>query len=42
MTNPAGEPSEDVLWLDFGRRLMLQFHGSVITSDGDLLGPVIN
>ena len=33
MSNPAGEAENGVLRLDFDRRLMMQFRGTVITSD---------
>ena len=37
MADPAGETDRGALRLDFDRRVMLRFHGSVITSDGGLL-----
>ncbi len=33
MAHPMGESESDVVRLDFNRRLMLQFRGSVVTSD---------
>jgi hypothetical protein len=33
MTNPAGERPNEVLRVDFDRRLTMQFRGSVVTSD---------
>ena len=32
MAHPTGEPESDVVRLDFDRRLMLQFRGSVVTA----------
>ena len=37
MADPAGEADRGALRLDFDRRVMLRFHGTVITSDGGLL-----
>ena len=37
MANPAVGSKDEILKLDFNRRLMLQFRGSVVTSDAGLL-----
>ena len=37
MGNPSGEADRRALRPDFDRRLMLQFHGTAITSDAGLL-----
>jgi hypothetical protein len=41
MANPAGEPNDGVLKLDFDRRLTVQFRGSVVTSNSRLSVPKI-
>ncbi len=37
MAHPVGESLEGPLWVDFDRRGKLEFHGSRVTSDGELL-----
>ena len=37
MADPTSEAKGEALRLDFYRRLMLRFRGSVMTSDGGLL-----
>jgi hypothetical protein len=37
LTNPTGEAQDGILRPDFDRRVMLQFRGSVVTSDAGLL-----
>lgn len=37
MTNPTGETENGALRLDFDRRIMVQFRGSVVTSDAGRL-----
>jgi hypothetical protein len=37
MVNPAGVSEPGAIRLDFDRRLMVQFRGTVVTSDAELL-----
>lgn len=37
MSNPAGEAQNEVLRVEFDRRVTVQFRGSVVTSDAGLL-----
>jgi len=38
MANLAGDSNDGALKLDFDRRVMLQFRGSVVTSDAGFVG----